>query len=77
MNEEILKLAKECGWSLEGIHRPIEQKLEAFYRAAYNAGLEAGAKVLDANIKQCSSSGYLREVLVSNVAAAPEYKEQV
>ena len=75
MNKEILKLAKEhnaCTMSKDGKVYCVtfgNEELEAFYRAAFNAGLEAAAKVVDANIKQCSPTGYLQEVLVSNAAA--------
>lgn len=44
MNEEILKMAKESGLLLNSA-KSAGQGLEAFYKAAYNAGIEAAAKV--------------------------------
>mgnify|MGYP000058228998 CR=1 FL=1 len=55
-NEEILKLAKdnlvrseytEFGWQECERYEFDQQELEAFYRAAFNAGLEAWAKACD------------------------------
>ena len=52
--EQILKLAKECGarrlmspakWETLGLMGNDE--IEAFYKAAFNAGIEAAAKHLD------------------------------
>ena len=41
MSEEILKLAQECGWPEEaGEPECGSLNLEAFYRAAFNAGLK-------------------------------------
>ena len=42
MNEEILKLAKETK-VLDEYASVVDYRLEAFYRAAFNAGLEAAA----------------------------------
>lgn len=56
MNDEILKLAKECGyWSGQTVEMN-EAGIEAFYRAAFNAGLEAGAKVCDDNERWINAS---------------------
>ena len=49
MNDEILKLAKECGLKL---HYDELEGFEAFYRAAFNAGAEwqkAGRPDADGN----------------------------
>lgn len=44
MNDDILKLAKECFCVIDGEWISfLEVDLEAFYRAAFNAGLEAAA----------------------------------
>ena len=43
MNEEILKLAKECGIFIPFERTDVGPHMEAFYRAAFNAGLEAAA----------------------------------
>ena len=43
MNEEILKLAKECGMNTHGF--PAPHWLEAFYRAAYNKAIADAAKL--------------------------------
>ena len=46
MNEEITNLAKECGLGDITVHGRLETKeeaIEAFYKAAFNAGLEAAA----------------------------------
>lgn len=47
MNEEILKLAKECGFNDFG-SAWYDDRLEAFYRAAYNKAIEDAAKIADA-----------------------------
>lgn len=53
-NEEILKLAKECG--ARRLMSPVKHEslglmgndeIEDFYKAAFNAGIEAAAKHLD------------------------------
>ena len=53
MNEEIIKLAKEC-WPEEFRYDTGDryvtfkfEELEAFYRAAYNKAIEDAAKVCD------------------------------
>ena len=46
MSEEILKLAQECGWPEEaGEPECGSLNLEAFYRAAFNAGLNEAIRV--------------------------------
>ena len=45
MNEEILKLAKECGMNTHGF--PAPHWLEAFYKAAYNKAIEDATKCVD------------------------------
>lgn len=66
MNEEILKLAKEC-WPEEFRYDTDDryvtfkfEELTAFYRAAFNAGIEAAVKVC----KECPehNCGCFREV---------------
>ena len=44
MNDEILKLAKECGITHNTWDYQDKCAVEAFYRAAFNAGIEAAAK---------------------------------
>lgn len=66
MNEEILKLAQECGIQIN--HRFGEiytgnVQLEAFYRAAFNAGIEAAAKVCDSRHSACMEPE-IREVAI-------------
>ena len=60
--DEIIKLAKECGFrrmvravggGYTGDVKASEFALEAFYRAAFNAGLEAGAKAAYVNSEDC------------------------
>lgn len=55
MNPDILKLAKEFE-TQDGYYMLIDSELEAFYRAAFNAGLEAAAKVCDVIEPRISSS---------------------
>ena len=46
MNEEIIKLAKDCGyWSGETVEMN-DIGIESFYKAAFNAGLEAAEMVM-------------------------------
>ncbi len=49
MTNEILKLAKECGAGStnNGTIVIYQEGIEAFYRAAFNAGIEAAAKVCE------------------------------
>lgn len=68
MNDEILKLAKECdaGNSFDFIgDYPLIEFCEAFYRAAFNAGLEAAAKRLEEMVQ-------LGEASVSEVCVGVE-----
>ena len=51
MNEEILKLAKECGWFITEPKYPYKiipttdaAHITAFYKAAFNAGIAAAAE---------------------------------
>ena len=48
MTEEILKLAKECfhdNWTPEDYYTVSPEQIEAFYRAAFNAGVDAAARL--------------------------------
>jgi len=46
MKPEILKLAEECGFDSEdgGVFKFDNFDVEAFYKAAFNAGIEASTK---------------------------------
>jgi hypothetical protein len=46
IDEEVLKLARECGGFNSG-----EEFVVNFYRAAFNAGLNAGAEAADKEIE--------------------------
>lgn len=50
MNDEILKLAKKCGIpdaDIDSLNEHHPDALEAFYRATFNAGLDAAVKELE------------------------------
>ena len=68
MNDEILKLARECGFLCTNPNG-VSPALEAFYNSAFNAGLEAAAHVLDENAYNCAPGGAMHNVLTSNSAA--------
>lgn len=54
MNEEIRKLAEECGV----MKYYFKDELEAFYKAAFNAGIEAAEKACELGEGQSEYARY-------------------
>lgn len=67
MNEEILKLAKECT-------NLVDLDLIAFYRAAYNKAIEDAAQEawnLAANVSNHRDADYVRDGITALMKAKP------